>query len=382
MIVTLKRNHFKTVVKAIGFCRLVFFSKVNHCPFFRPKTMKFKINTKIHNKHLFVSLKRTHKKWKSSHKWLFLLEKPLSGCVSCMMNKALFHPHFMVLFIKKVMHLRMSRFLSLCSQHSACGVLARVIHLLDSECEGNVVHGGDEVHLGKTIGKVEHIGCACKDSLDALAMLSSIAYYHANEWDIQVQALGCTALLLQRMMKEEYGKTQDSRASQVSASACEGIEVVTDIEVRHTIELLRQASYIGSGDASLKLGICCFEGDCVVQDRELALELYQQAAETGCADAMYRLGACYEDGNVTVKNSTIAFRLYQEAAEMGHAGAMFKLAVCYEYGHAGESVPKDVEKSRKWYKWSADLGYDEAIQALKKGHPFLTLNIGLPQWHH
>ena len=57
----------------------------------------------------------------------------------------------------------MSRFLSLCSQRSACGKLAKSVQLLANECEDWEIHEKDEVRLGKVIGKAEHVGCDAGD---------------------------------------------------------------------------------------------------------------------------------------------------------------------------------------------------------------------------
>ena len=288
----------------------------------------------------------------------------------------------------QAVHAVMSRFLSLCSQHRASGVLARVVQLFDSECEKEKAPGGDEVQLGKVIGKAERVGCACSDQLDALAALSSVANLSTNDLDIQIQAFGCAALLLERIMRAQSvlfhplrGTPKNGAPQRCTSSHSGRGEVMCNIDMRNVIELLQHASDIGSGDASLKLGVCFDEGDCVAQDKMMAVELYQQAAEIDNVDALYMLGVWNECGD-DPKDKKAAFESFQEAAEMGHAGAMFKLAVYYEHGNMGDGVPTDVEKSRWWYKQSADCGYDDAIQAIKKGHPFLTLNLGLPQWHH
>lgn len=279
----------------------------------------------------------------------------------------------------------MTRFLSLCSQHCACGVLADTIKWLSDECEGQRVPGRDEVQVGKEIGKAECVGFPQSDPLDSLAVLSSIAYLNTSEWDIQIQTFGYTALLLQRIMKmgspcthSTIDKTLTNKASQIITSAHGDIGLLNHIEMKQVIELLQQASDMGSGDASFILGVCCFEGDYVAQDKEIAIELFQQAAEDGNANAMYKLALCYEDGIGVVKDNRTAFGLYQKAAEMGHACAMYRLAVFNEYGHMRDGAPTDVDESRKWYKQSADLGNKDAIQALMKGHPFLTFNFGLP----
>ena len=282
----------------------------------------------------------------------------------------------------------MSRFISLCSQHSACSFLTKALKSLSDECEEQNVHEWDEVQVGKVIGKAEHVGCGSCDSLDALAMLSSVADYRTSDWDIQMQTYGYTALLLHRIMKAEpkladssNGKAIRDGVSQMGTPACdEGIEVVCDIEMAHVMASLQKASDMGYSDAALKLGVCYFEGDSVAQDKDMALELYQHAAELGNADAMYTLGLFLEDGIIVEKDCMIAFGLFQDAAEIGHAGAMFKLAEYYEYGLAGRGVPTDLDKSRKWYKQSADSGNDDAIKALKDGHPYLGLNVGLKRW--
>lgn len=276
----------------------------------------------------------------------------------------------------------MSRYLSFCSQHCTCSVLRKAIDLLDDECERKEVLGGDEVCLGKAIGKAEHVGCSQSDLLDSLAMISSIADMSISDWEIQVEAFGYTALLLKRMMKSQHFNTNSfsGNNSIIGVSQMntfghnEGSEVVCDIEMKHIILLLQKASDMGYGDAVFKLGACHFQGDCVVQDKEMAVELFQQAADIGIVDALYHLGICYEDGTAAFQDNTLAFRLYKEAAEMGHSGAMFKLAVYYEYGVTGNGGPTDVEESHKWYKQSADLGNADARQALKKGHPYLTLD--------
>jgi uncharacterized protein len=104
------------------------------------------------------------------------------------------------------------------------------------------------------------------------------------------------------------------------------------------------------------------KGSGVTWDEAEAVRLYRRAAEGGDADAMANLALMYEDGR-GVANEVEAVRLYRLAADAGSTDAMVNLDSMYE---EGLGVEPDPAEARKWYGKAAELGDEDAREALKE----------------
>ena len=66
---------------------------------------------------------------------------------------------------------------------------------------------------------------------------------------------------------------------------------------------------------------------------------------------------CYEFGKGTEINLEEAFKWYKKSAENGYNNAQNNLGICYEFGKGTEI---NLEEAFKWYKKSAENDYNIA----------------------
>jgi len=166
---------------------------------------------------------------------------------------------------------------------------------------------------------------------------------------------------------------------------------------------LKAAASAGNPLAFYEIGARFTEGRGVPVDLQAAASWYQRAADLGHAPSQYRIANFYEKGSGLDRDLDAAKKWYQLAAEQGNASAMHNLAVLYatagavpDYDSAaqwfdraaevgvrdsqvnlailyarGDGVPRDLEKSYKWFAIAANDGDKDA--AVKRDEVFNAL---------
>lgn len=101
----------------------------------------------------------------------------------------------------------------------------------------------------------------------------------------------------------------------------------------------------GVAPAQNCLGVCCFCGEGMPQDKQEAAKWFRKAAEQGFAGAQYNLGVCYFYGEGMPQDKQAAAKWLRKAADQGFVGAQYNnLSVCYDNG---EGVPQDKQAAAK-----------------------------------
>ncbi len=166
---------------------------------------------------------------------------------------------------------------------------------------------------------------------------------------------------------------------------------------------LKAAAAAGNPLAFYEIGARFTEGRGVPVDLKAAATWYQRAADLGHAPSQYRIANFYEKGSGLERDLDAAKKWYQLSAEQGNASAMHNLAVLYaaagavpDYDSAavwfdraaevgvrdsqvnlailyarGDGVPRDLEKSYKWFAIAANDGDKDA--AVKRDEVFNAL---------
>merc|ERR1711953_1109739 len=112
------------------------------------------------------------------------------------------------------------------------------------------------------------------------------------------------------------------------------------------MQWFRLAAESGHAYAQCSLGLCYYNQDGTLLNREVAVEWFRKSAAQGCAHAQYALGYCYNStGRGVTKDRTRAVEWFQKAAEQGHPQAQFSLARCYELG---KGVRKNDAAALEW----------------------------------
>jgi TPR repeat protein len=87
---------------------------------------------------------------------------------------------------------------------------------------------------------------------------------------------------------------------------------------------------------------------------EEAFEIYDKLAETGHIGSMVALAHMYLRGEGVGQNVAKGIELMEVAASLGHSNAAFNLGALHRSGDCG--VPKDPEKSRRFFLLAKELG--------------------------
>ena len=94
----------------------------------------------------------------------------------------------------------MSRFLSLCTQRSGCGRLAKSVQWLTDKCKDDKWYGKEEVLLGKAIGKAGCVGWSAAERKKAVEELTCLSACDEHETEqskrVKGRVLICMALLV------------------------------------------------------------------------------------------------------------------------------------------------------------------------------------------
>jgi TPR repeat protein len=108
--------------------------------------------------------------------------------------------------------------------------------------------------------------------------------------------------------------------------------------------------------------LAALSGGGTSSDPARARELLAKAAETN-AEAQYQLGLLLADGEGGPKDDAGARALFEKAAAQNHRGALERMGAFALEGRGG---PKDKEAAKAYYRRAADLGDEDAKQALKR----------------
>ncbi|TMW55170.1 hypothetical protein Poli38472_013932 [Pythium oligandrum] len=122
------------------------------------------------------------------------------------------------------------------------------------------------------------------------------------------------------------------------------------MDPQRALELLEDATKLGSPHALFYLGVMHEYGRGVKQDFFKAAELYLQASEQDVVDAIYYLGLLHGSGRGVPLSFSTAVTMFQRAAERRHAPSMLRLG---ELHALGEGVPIDYSVALYWFKQAA-----------------------------
>lgn len=119
-------------------------------------------------------------------------------------------------------------------------------------------------------------------------------------------------------------------------------------------------------EAQFKLGKYYLSGafgHAFPQDFRKALEWFRRAGAHGVAEAEYEAGLRYErNEGVDMPDKIVAVEHFLKAAEMGFAPAQYRMGQLYQYG---DTVAKNLDEARRWFKAAAAQGYGEAADREK-----------------
>ena len=115
---------------------------------------------------------------------------------------------------------------------------------------------------------------------------------------------------------------------------------------------LKAAAEAGNPLAFYEIGARFTEGRGVPVDLAAAATWYQRSADLGHAPSQYRIANFYEKGSGVERDLDAAKKWYQMAAEQGNASAMHNLAVLY----ATAGAAPDFENAAEWFQKAADVG--------------------------
>lgn len=267
----------------------------------------------------------------------------------------------------------MSRFLSLCSQRAASGVLTRCALRLETEGINHGADGVSEVQSSTDISWVYAIGFPRFHKEYSLSALLRICDRYKRDLGdknakiMNAKALGITAgmigwikncnlpLLLQ--MINHPTKLSDAWYFLRNPA----YDLPPEEHTRLFFQMLRRTGELGDTHSVLNLGICFQNGDGVRQDKAKAIRFYKLASNMGNSDAMNNLGICYKRGDGVAQNKRKALQWYQKAANLFNADAMVNLAWLY---YEGDGIPQDLTKAVQLYQQAADLGHKTATYNL------------------
>lgn len=110
-------------------------------------------------------------------------------------------------------------------------------------------------------------------------------------------------------------------------------------------------------NSMVMLGGCYLNGECVDQDISVAIQLLQEASELGSSVADQQLGVIYIQGEIVQQNVELGKELLEKSVNAGIAKAALDLAKYYLFG---SYFGQDIDKSVQYFKKAADMGNAEA----------------------
>lgn len=131
----------------------------------------------------------------------------------------------------------------------------------------------------------------------------------------------------------------------------------------YALDLLKEVSDCGHGEASYRLGSYYKSGSSGVNDYGLAVKYFLNSSNHGHVRAKFMLGQCYLNGLGVVKDFQHAFQYFQKASWGGSLGATVRLANCYM---KGQGVAKNQSRALELYEQASNIGHAGATFALAK----------------
>lgn len=147
------------------------------------------------------------------------------------------------------------------------------------------------------------------------------------------------------------------------------------------VKWYRKAAERGYVDAQQKLGYCYDTGNGVTENDYEAVKWYRKAVEQGDQYAQYNLGLCYQYGTGVSKDITEAIKLYLKAADQGYENAKTRLnELCITPIKVDASLTAG-QLNDKGVEYHNNKNYSAAFQyylkAIEKGNMYSQYNLGL-----
>lgn len=225
------------------------------------------------------------------------------------------------------------------------------------------VDGGDEVQLGKAVGKAVCVSCCVGDKKQTLEELARLTECDQGETEesrkVKGRVLVCAALFAQENkeviphLKEWF--QNDIQLGTVALCVTESMQCC---DVTPIAALFQRSSDMCDSFGTMILGTYYIDGDGVPRDKKKGVCLLKQAMEMGNVDAMIALCRCFGLGVGVQKDEKKVIELWQQAAELGNIYAMVELGNCYKFGHG---IIRDGNKALELYRQAVDMGDIEAM---------------------
>ena len=152
--------------------------------------------------------------------------------------------------------------------------------------------------------------------------------------------------------KNAYKRTSDLKKNH--------IKYVPESAYRN-FQLLKQTADKGDDKAQFQLGLCYFNGNGIVEDKDIAYTLFNKSASKSNAEAQYYVGYCLANGYGTSKSIKKAVEWYNKASSQNHADAQLALGNCYLEGNG---VDQNYDKAIIWLRKAKDNGNNNAQKSI------------------
>ena len=140
-------------------------------------------------------------------------------------------------------------------------------------------------------------------------------------------------------------------------------------KIEEAVKYFEAAYQLGNSKAAYELGCIYDIGNILVkQDKQKACQYYEYAKEHGCLDAINVLGKKYLES----KEYELAHSYFREGYVLQLKFPTYNLGHLYEYGFG---VDRDITKACKYYLKSYELGYNEAMNSIKRLDPVVLINF-------
>jgi TPR repeat protein len=137
------------------------------------------------------------------------------------------------------------------------------------------------------------------------------------------------------------------------------------ITEKQAIEFLKRAAAANHVQGLMELGLCCYSGRWVPEDRGEALSLWTKASKLGSHEAIVRIAALAVRSETNPKKLSAAIADLEQASQKGSVLAQVALGYCYE---TGIGVAKKTSEAVRLYRSSAQRGSQDAYLALRRMH--------------
>lgn len=128
-------------------------------------------------------------------------------------------------------------------------------------------------------------------------------------------------------------------------------------------EYYEKAAGLGIARAMFKIGEFYENGAGVKRSYSKAKSWFEKAAEHNDGEAMNKLGKMYLNGDGIGTSYSKAVKWFEKAMEYDCVDAVFNLGYCYENA---KGVKQSYSAAKKLYEKAANLGNEEAIEALDR----------------